>query len=268
MPLSLAPHHQRALDAFVAHMQQQPESLAVIVGGSLAKGWGTDASDVDVMALITDEAFGERYARGDLAWYAPEFADYPHGFVDVKFIDQKYLDDAADRANEPTRAAFTNAGVAWTRDGNPSALQSLVRQIATYPEAGVEERIARFHSELVAMDWYIGEADKRANAYLASWVGSRAALFAARMILAHNRVLFPFHKWMLRALQDCAERPAGLPEAIDRAVRTPNVETVRSLASLVTEWRDWPMYQGGWAMGFIEDVEWAWRYGEGPIDHV
>ena len=39
------------------------------------------------------------------------------------------------------------------------------------------------------------------------WASSRLALFACRLVLAHNRVLYPYHKWLLRTVAEVPERP-------------------------------------------------------------
>ena len=116
--------------------------------------------------------------------------------------------------------------------------------------------------------WYIGEAEKRGNRYLASWSASQAVLFACRVILAHNRILFPFHKWMLRALEEAAEQPAGLTEAIDAAVTRPTTQTVHAVCDLVLHFRDWPKDPLGAAGAFHRDTEQAWMRHEPGIDNL
>ena len=47
----------------------------------------------------------------------------------------------------------------------------------------------------------------RRSLYLAGWAASRLALFACRLVLAHNRVLYPFREWLLRTVTEVPDRP-------------------------------------------------------------
>ena len=43
-------------------------------------------------------------------------------------------------------------------------------------------------------------------------------LFAGRLILAHNAVLYPGNKWLVRVLRDVPEQPPGLTAAIEAVI--------------------------------------------------
>ena len=49
------PHQERALQKVKDHFEQDPTVLALLFGGSLAKGWGSETSDVDIMLIVTEE---------------------------------------------------------------------------------------------------------------------------------------------------------------------------------------------------------------------
>lgn len=265
MPERLTPEQAETLRRYVDHARARPGVLGVVLSGSLARGWGDERSDVDVIVLVTDDELARRRAdHTELVW-DESFAAYPGGAIDAKHVDRAYLELAAERASEPTRNAFFGARVAWSDD---PGLAGLVARIGRFPEDGVDDRVARFCAHLETCRWFIGEADKRADAYLRSWVATRAALFACRVILAHNRVLFPFHKWVRRALDECPDRPAGLRDAIDRALASPGVASVHPLCDLVLRHRAWPEYPGGWAAAFCRDVERAWMRHEPGVEDL
>ena len=139
---------------------------------------------------------------------------------------------------------------------------------ATYPEAGVEQRMTRFLAQAQAAQWYVGEAAKRDDPYLAGWAASRLALFACRLVLAHNRVLYPFHKWLLRTVAEVPERPDDFVDLV-RALaieRTPAAAEAVVVSLLL--FREWPQAQAGWSTQFMLDSEWNWLDGEPPIDDL
>lgn len=255
MPEKLTDAQEQTLSNFVQHASSLDETLAVILSGSLVRGWGDEHSDVDLLVMVTDEGYANRLKQHTTAVYDESFATYEGGAIDAKFLNRDYFEHAREHAIEATRNAFFGARVAWSRiDG----VDQLVREIGTFPEQGVDERIARFTAQLEAARWYITQADKRQNLYLAQWSGTRAILFAARTILAHNRMLFPFHKWLLQALEEAPDKPAGLLDAIHAVTRSPSAATIDPLCDLVMQHHDWPTDPGGWPEAFIRDTEQVW----------
>ena len=170
-----------------------------------------------------EECANEEYARRQLehalTYYATDLCDYPGGYVDGKIVNVAFLEEVADRGSEPARAAFEKVIVAYS---HLPQLDDLLRRITAYPEARHAEKIRSFYAQLLAMQWYVGEAEKRNNRYLMMHVVSDLVLFGGRLILAHNRMLYPYHKWFLRALQDAPQKPDDLMALIDQLLNEPN----------------------------------------------
>jgi hypothetical protein len=254
------PHHARAIERWVAYAQQQPEHLAIVVAGSLTKGWARPDSDVDGLIVVTDAEFERRYASGDLTFWSVEFCDYDGGYVDAKYVNRAFIEAVAERGTEPARSAFTGALVPWTLIDD---LPALVARAAEYPDAGREERMATFWAQVQTMQWYVGEADRRDDPYLRAWAASRLALFACRLVLAHNRALFPYHKWLLRAVEEQAnDKPDGFVALVRDATTSPGPATAEALVLSLLLFRDWPS-AGNWSTRFLLDTEWAWL--RGPV---
>ena len=256
---------RETLAKFVDHCRADDSILGVVLSGSLVRGWGSPTSDVDVIVIVTDAEYERRKASATLTTYDTDIATYKHGAIDTKHVTTGYLDLAEKQASEPTRNAFVKAHAAYDELGD---LQDRIDRIATYPEAERESKLARFAAQLETYRWFVGEADKRANTYLRAWTSSHAALFAARLILTHNRTFFPFHKWVMRALEDCVEKPEGLHDAIELAVTEPTYATVHPLCDLVLNFRDWPTDPLGWAGAFHRDTEQVWMQHEPGSDNV
>ncbi|MEM8756525.1 MAG: DUF4037 domain-containing protein [Planctomycetota bacterium] len=273
--MAIPPHEfmtdaqRETLDRFVARQRKHPGVLGVVFSGSLVRGWGNASSDVDVIVVVTDAYYDERKAAATLTTYDTDIATYPGGAIDTKHVTTGYLDLAEKQASEPTRNAFVNAHAAMDNLSSENGdLQARINRIATYPEDQRESKLARFAAQLETNRWFIGEADKRENTYLRAWCAAQAALFASRLILTHNRMFFPFHKWVMRALEDCDEKPQGLHDAIELAVTEPSCETVHPLCDMVLKFRDWPADPLGWAGAFHRDTEQVWMRHEPGIDNL
>ena len=205
-------HHRDAIERWAEAASDHDEVLAVVVTDSLTKGYGLADSDDDGFVILTDEAFARRRTSGDLTFFSTELCDYEGGYVDAKYIERAVLQAVVARGSEPGRSAFLGAIVAWSTD--PS-IDVLVRAAPTYPEAGVDQRMARFLAQ--AAQWYVGEAAERDDPYLAGWAPSWLGLFTCRLLLAHNRVLDPYHRWLLRTVAEVRDRPddfVGLARAL------------------------------------------------------
>ncbi|MGP1273091.1 MAG: DUF4037 domain-containing protein [Phycisphaerales bacterium] len=256
---------RETLARFVERCTADNSVLGVVLSGSLVRGWGNAASDVDVIVVVTDDEYERRRASATLTTYDTAIATYPNGAIDTKHVTAGYLDLAERQASEPTRNAFVKAHAAHDKLGD---LQDRINRVAAYPEDQRERKLARFAAQLETYRWFIGEADKRENTYLRAWCASHAALFAARLVLTHNRLFFPFHKWVMRALEDCRDKPDGLREAIELAVSEPSCETVHPLCDLVLGFRDWPKDPLDWAGAFHRDTEQVWMRHEPGIDNI
>lgn len=207
------------------------------------------------MAVLRDDAFA---GKAELMLYEPDLADYEGGYLDTKLITKGFVAEVAERGSEPARWAFKDALVAFSRDAE---LPELVASAATYPDDGHDERLRTFLSYLLIHVWFMGEADKRSDRYLATYASSRVTLFAGRAILAHNRMLYPFHKWFLRELERAPAKPPGLGELIDRVLVEPTRASAEALAEAVVGFcgLDVTIHDG--ANRFLELTEWAWRSG-------
>jgi hypothetical protein len=166
-----------------------------------------------------------------------------------------FLRDVADRGSEQARFAFDGVIVAWSRlDG----LDEAIRAAARYPVEGRDERIRAFHAQLSYWHWMAREADRTGNGLLRGLAGPNVVVFASRLILAHNAVLYPGFKWLRRVLGDVADQPAGLLAAIDAVIANPGRAAVETLVACVHDFRDWGVDPAEWGARFMIDTELAW----------
>jgi len=255
-------HHQRTIDRLVAHFQDDPAFPALIIGGSIARGWEKDDSDVDILLLASEEEYARRLPTWSLHYFTMDFCDYPGGYVDGKIIDLNFLQEVAERGSEPARAAFKGAILAYSR---LPELEDLLNKIPAYPGPQRTARIQSFYAQVQAMLWYVGEADKRNDNYLLRKMSADLVLFGGRLILAHNRILFPFHKWFMKELESAPEKPDNMLTLAEELLAHPNKQTAEAFAHCVLDFSAWDMPPEGWAARFMEDTEWPWRRGWTPV---
>ena len=256
-------HHQRAIDRLAGAYDEDPDYLGLIIGGSVAKGYARADSDVDFMIIANDGVFERRFAERDLFINRQDLCDYAGGYVDGKIINLGFLEEVARHGNEPSRAAFEGAFVAYSHvDG----LESLLKRIPVYTEAGHDERIRTFYTMMFMQHWLMNEAVRHRNRYTMTRAASQLALYSCRLLLAHNRRLFPFHKWMLKALDAVPDKPDDTLELIDTVLEEPNAGNATKLFERVRDFRDWGVSDLDAYTRFMTEVEWSWMSGTTPIE--
>ena len=261
--MQIRDHHQRAIDRLAGAYRDDPRFRALIIGGSIAKGYARDDSDVDFLIVATDEAFEQHLAERDLFINRRDLCDYDGGYVDGKIINLAFLEDLAARGNEPSRAAFEGAFLAYAHLPD---LADLLKRIPVYPETGHDDRIRAFYSMAFIQHWLFHEAERHGNRYTLARAASQLALFAGRLVLAHNRTLFPYHKWLPRTLESVPEKPDGLMACFDDLLGEPSGERATALFELVRDFQDWGVSDLEAYTWFMTDVEWSWRSGRTPIE--
>ncbi|MEO0423991.1 MAG: nucleotidyltransferase domain-containing protein [Pseudomonadota bacterium] len=261
--MTIRAHHQRAIDRLADAYRGDPRYLAIIIGGSVAKGWARDDSDVDFMIVATDEAFRQHTAARDLFINRQDLCDYAGGYVDGKIIDLAYLEGVSTRGNEPSRAAFEGAFAAFSHLPH---LDELLGRIPVYQEDGHAGRLRAFYSMAFIQHWLMQEATRHGNRYTELRAASQLALFVARTFLAHNRRLFPYHKWLPKALEAVPAKPAELMSCFRTLLDEPNAQHATALFEAMRDYRDWGVSDIEAYRWFMTDVEWRWMTGDVPLE--
>ena len=109
-------HHEESLAIMRRYFEERPEVIALIFGGSVAKGNERPDSDLDGMVVVSDEVYAQKLAANQTAETITGLCTYEGGYFDVKYMTKSYLLAAAERASEPTRNAFVGSRVLFSRD--------------------------------------------------------------------------------------------------------------------------------------------------------
>jgi predicted nucleotidyltransferase len=254
---------ERALAAYVDSVRDQAGALAVIVVGSVARGEDRPDSDVDVYLVVDEATFAAETAAGRFAWIERKGEDYPGSYIDIKLASPAYLETAAEKADDPTRASFLGARVAWSaREGFDEA----VSRITTLPDDVWAERI-RSHVAQCRLygGYFLRQAVERGDEFLRRHAGLHLALAAARAALAADRVMLPGPKYISKLVRT-VPAPEGFVDAWQRAVDEPDLESGRALLQLVDDWLGGDMTPDESLSTFIRDNELAWLRGTVPAE--
>jgi predicted nucleotidyltransferase len=259
------PHHTESIQRVTEYFQRDSEVLALLLGGSIAHGFETATSDVDIMIFVSDEEYQKRFAEKRIHFFNTELTTYEGGYVDGKYSTRSFVQQVSEKGSEPARFAFAGSQVLFNKmDG----FADDVRKAAEYPQAGKAERIQRFYAQFEAWHWYSGEALRLNNHYLLGISVSKFILFSGRLILAHNELLYPYHKWFLKVLEETQEKPADLLENIHKLNENPIAENIEALYEQVKNFRPWIEGDFSWPTQFMLDSELNWLDDKTPVDDM
>src|SRR5215216_7699719 len=104
-------HHEAAIARVVEKFSVDPSILAILLGGSIAHGFETATSDVDIMLVVSDHELADRSARFATTFSDVELAGYEGGYIDVKYVSPGFIIEVGARGSEPSRFAFAGARV-------------------------------------------------------------------------------------------------------------------------------------------------------------
>ena len=197
-------NQRQALDSLVQIHKPDPSRLALVIIGSLASGRERESSDIDLYLVVTDEAFkavrqNRNYFYG--SWDPKEFFGVG---IDGKVVGKEFLREAAKRGSEPTRASFISAYAEFSKDPE---IMPLVRQIPVYPEGEREERCRAFYGMMKHYRYEGEQAFQGRNLFYFQSCVQNLVFFAARLILGHNRILYPCRKSLFRVLEHAVDQP-------------------------------------------------------------
>ena len=265
MAISIRDHHQRAIDKMIQRFANDPGFGAMLVAGSVAKGCAREDSDLDVMLIATEAEYARRSISEPMSFCLFDVADYPGGYVDCKVLDLAFLREAADHGSEPARNAFIGAYPAFSRiDG----IQELVERIGVYPLALQQERIDSFMAQIdLNRCFFWGEAHKRNDPYLQMRAATDIVLFGGRLILAHNRILFPCHKRLLEFVDLAPDKPAEFVSLAHKLLGEPTRVNMEKLCDCIENFRDWKV-KADLLSRYVHDTELTWRNRQPAISDV
>ena len=111
----------------------------------------------------------------------------------------------------------------------------------------------------------IGEAEKRNDPYLMTQAVGNLVLFGGRLILAHNKILYPYHKWFMYELRRAPEKPENFMEMIDDLLKSPTKDKAVAFRESLTAFHDWGVRYDEAVVRFMQDSEWNWRTHTPPL---
>ncbi len=255
-------HHKQSIDNLLNLFKDEEGIVAIVLGGSVAKGCERPDSDIDVIIVVTDERYAELEETDKLSECIGEHCTYEGGYFDIKYCTAKYLTALAERGSEPSRNAFLSSKCIFAKD---ESIVKLIEKVPVFQKQEKDEKLLSFYSAFnLSYGYFWGASDN--NPYLRTRVVSDIVLFGFRLLLQENEVLFPCHKALLQTVSNLKNKPDAIIEKAESFLANPNEDTMNSFVAGILDYIKYrpPENYSKVLTRFIDDNE-LWWYKERPV---
>ena len=226
------------IDEIVERERADDNVVAAILIGSCARGDEREDSDVDYNLVVREKRNNCHVTKDDL-----------------------FLIRA--RANEPTRWSYTGAKVLFSRDPE---IADIIAGIPVFQEAERARKMESFVSQIRMHFSYLMLAEYSKNEYLLRETAVKIALFAGRLVLADNRVLYPNRKWFSREIERAAAQPAPVCPDMRAVLAAPPTAGAQAFIDGLLAYKAYPEPAEGWVTRFNDDSVFHWKTGSFAIE--
>ena len=258
-------HHEDslriAIDYFHTKSRVKDGLIAIIFGGSVAKGCERPDSDLDFMVIVTDDMYAQLKVDGIATEAIHGVCTYPEGYLDVKYYPKSFLLAVADHGSEPARNAWLKSKCLYTADPE---IPALVEAIPRFQEGLREDTMLSFYGYLGLSSNYFWKMGKNDH-FLRTRAGTDLVLYGLRMILEENGIFFPCAKGLYAAVKAAPRKPEGILEKADRMLETLADEAKDDFVNTVLGFLTWQPPEWDIATSrYTEDNE-LWWYNPRPL---
>jgi predicted nucleotidyltransferase len=196
-------HHKESLEILIEYFKEREEVIAIVFGGSVAKGMERPDSDLDAMIIVTTEEYERRKESNTLTETIQGKCTYEEGYFDIKYMSKEYIQIAAKKGSEPTRNSFLCAKVLYSKDPE---IEEIVNRIPVFQVAEVADKQLSFYSALM-LNYHYFWKDCKPDGYMKLHVMAEIIYMVYRMILQENHILFPSNRRLEETVDKLENKP-------------------------------------------------------------
>ncbi|MCL1949834.1 MAG: nucleotidyltransferase domain-containing protein [Turicibacter sp.] len=226
-------HHEESIEKMIGHYRENPEVKALFLVGSVATGTERANSDLDCVAVVSNEHYEAlKKTGGDHESVFGKSTYSDGGYFDNHFMSKEHLEHLAKAGTEPWRNMFTDAKVLFSDDSN---LEKIVAQIPVYPESERAEKQLRFYCTFNFLYTYYLKICKP-EGFMKDYVANGMVYNLYRLILLENNLLFPSLRKLEMAIEKAPNKPEGIMEKCQRFMDSMSVEDGLDLLDSYKAW--------------------------------
>lgn len=198
-------HHEESIEIMKEYYKKQG-AIAVILGGSIAKGKEREDSDIDAMVVLTSEEYSKKEAINATTETINGLCTYEGGYFDVKYMTKEYLLDLATKGSEPARNGFMNAKVLYSDDRE---IESIISEISVFQKSEKEQKLLSFYSDFW-LNYYYFLKSCPIEGYMKMRTIAEIIYSIYRIILQENEILFDCNRRLEEQVENISDETREL----------------------------------------------------------
>lgn len=237
--------------------------IALILCGSIARGTETDISDVDVYVVVSDERFESEKLNKNYFW-GTNFDSVEFSVeVDGKIIPKDFLEKVWERGNECVKSTLRYSKVLFSRD---SDIENLLSNYQDYTQKEKKENMRKFYS-LMKSSRYSGDDDLSNIIYVNKCIYD-TVLYASRLVLAYNDILFPCVKNIRKELLRCVNMPKDFIKLMNEVMESYSFDKLVEFYDGVEGYFKDIRFDDRLRKGYVLENELFWYFKTYPYDVI
>ena len=208
-------HHKDSLENMKKYFMEK-DVIALVFGGSVAKGNERPDSDLDAMVVVSDEIYKEKKETNSTAETISGFCTYEGGYFDIKYMTKGFLQEAAEKGSEPARNAFVKAQVLFSHDPE---IEEIVAKIPVFQKSEKEEKMMSFYADFWLKYYYFMKSCPIDGSMKLHAI-NEIIYSLYRIILQENEILFACNRRLEEQVTEISHQTAELTELGKRLAQT------------------------------------------------
>ena len=228
-------HHQESIENMVVHYRDNPEIIALFLVGSVATGTERPDSDLDGVAIVSQEYYEEKKKNHKECESVFGKCTYEGGYFDVHFMTRQIIENLVINGTEPNRNRFTKAQVLFC---NQPDLPELVAKIPVFQKEKAAAKQLKFYCTFKQFYSYFWSICKPIG-FMKHHTASAMVYNLYRLMLIENEMLFP----SVRRLEEYVIRAKNKPDGIvEKCRKFMDDLTDDDALSLIESYINWTSY--------------------------
>lgn len=200
-------HHKIAIQNLIEYYRPKEGVIAIVLGGSVAKGMERIDSDIDATIIVTEEKYQELKEKNDLAECISGHCPYEGGYFDIKYESKSFLKEMSEKGSEPCRSSYESFQCLYTTD---QEIPEILRKIPVFQKSEKETKLFSFYSAFDLSYGYIWSTVAKDNPYYKLRTAADIVYYGYRILLQENEVLFPSHRRLEQTVAKLSNKPEGI----------------------------------------------------------
>lgn len=196
-------HHEESIENMIAYFKKQG-AVALILGGSVAKGTERADSDLDAMVILTKEDYEEKEKCNTTTETVNGMCTYEGGYFDIKYMTKEYLKELAEKGSEPARSGFTKSRILFSND---LEIEKIVLQIPVFQKSEKQEKLLSFYSDFW-LNYYYFLKCCQIDGYMKMRTIAEIIYSLYRIILQENEILFECNRRLEKQVESISKETA------------------------------------------------------------